>query len=71
MGAFHNLRLVSHCQILYSNVFPLSILGTVYYYNGILKRVGHENYSCDFGGFEVLNRETEDFFLIGIHSMQG
>ena len=38
MGAFHNLNLVSNYQILHSNVFALSMLGMVYYYNAILLR---------------------------------
>ena len=54
---------MSDCEILHSDVFALSILWTVYYYDGILKRVGHEDCWCDFGSFWGLHGETEDLFL--------
>ena len=62
-GALHNQRLVSNYQILHSDVFSLSILWTVCYYNGILKRSGHEGCSCDFDGFWGFHGETEYLFL--------
>ena len=63
MGAFHNLSLVSNYQILYSNVFSLSILWMVYYYNAILLRVKHKGCCCDFRGFWGFNWEMKDLFL--------
>ena len=63
MGAFHNLSLVSNYQILYSNVFSLSILWMVYYYNAILLRVKHKGCCCDFRDFWGFNGEIEDLFL--------
>ena len=63
MGAFHNLSLVSNYQILHSNVFALSILWMVYYYNAILLRVKHKGCCCDFCGFWGFNGEIEDLFL--------
>ena len=63
MGAFHNLNLVSKYLILHSNVFALSILWMVYYYNAILLRVKHKGCCCDFCGFWGFNGEIEDLFL--------
>ena len=62
-GAFHNLRLVNNYQILHSDVFALSILWTVYYYNSILKRVGHEVCCCDFHGFWGFHGEADDLSI--------
>ena len=64
MGAFHNIGLVSNYQILHSNVFALSILWVVHYYNGMLVHVEHKGCWCDFGAFWVFNGETEDLFYI-------
>ena len=63
MGAFHSLSLVSNYQILYSNVFALSILLMVYYYNALLLRVKHKGCCCEFRGFWGFNGEIEDLVL--------
>ena len=51
---------MSNYHILHSDVYVLSILC---YYNGILKRAGHEGCCCDFGGFWGFHAEPEDLFL--------
>ena len=63
MGAFHSLSLVSNYQILYSNVFALSILLMVYCYNALLLRVKHKGCCCEFRGFWGFNGEIEDLLL--------
>ena len=50
-------------QILHSDVFALSILWTVYYYNGTSKRAEHGGCCCDFGGFWGFYGETKELFL--------
>ena len=64
MGAFHNLSLVSNYQILHSNVFALSILWMVYYYNDILLREKHKGCCCDFVVFEDLMGRLKIYFYI-------